>query len=143
MTRYHRQRFDRKKFFVHRWTQGRTDRLIPVYPRKRWGIIRIWVIHINPFPVFYMSVVQAFGKHCRKRIAHNKQFFLFPQHFLPNWRTFCHFHQNSKLMSASSFTLGESKICHLGKVNSFTTEYRNCSFSLAGKTLQSQDEESI
>ena len=27
-------------------------------------------------------------------IAHNEQFLLFPQCFLPIWRTFCHFHQN-------------------------------------------------
>ena len=26
-------------------------------------------------------------------IARNEQFLLFPQHFLPLWSTFCHFHQ--------------------------------------------------
>ena len=26
-------------------------------------------------------------------IAHNEQFLLFPQCFLPIWRTLCHFHQ--------------------------------------------------
>ena len=41
-----------------------------------------------------MSAVQAFWKHCgKRRIARNKQFLLFPQCFLPIWRTFCHFHQ--------------------------------------------------
>ena len=44
-------------------------------------------------PGFYVSAVQGFWKHCGKGgIAHNEQFFLFPQCFLPIWRTLCHFH---------------------------------------------------
>ena len=36
-------------------------------------------------------------------IARNEQFLLFPQCFLPFWRTFCHFHQiqNCRLQSLS------------------------------------------
>ena len=36
-------------------------------------------------------------------IAHNEQFLLFPQCFLPVWRTFCHFHEarNCRLQTLS------------------------------------------
>ena len=46
-------------------------------------------------PGFYVSAVQAFLKNTEGKgeIARNKQFLLFPQCFLPVWRTFCHFHQ--------------------------------------------------
>ena len=48
-------------------------------------------------PGFYVSAVQIFWKHCGKgEIAHNEQFLLFPQCFLPIWRTFSHFHQVKK-----------------------------------------------
>ena len=36
------------------------------------------------------SAKNAVGK---GEIARNEQFLLFPQCFLPVWRTFCHFHQ--------------------------------------------------
>ena len=36
------------------------------------------------------SLLKTLGK---GEIAHNKQFLLFPQYFLPIWRTLCHFHQ--------------------------------------------------
>ena len=46
-------------------------------------------------PGFYVSAVQAFLKNTEGKgeIARNEQFLLFPQCFLPVWRTFCHFHQ--------------------------------------------------
>ena len=52
----------------------------------------------QPFPkqalVFtclqYKSFENTVGK---GEIAHNEQFLLFPQCFLPVWRSFCHFHQ--------------------------------------------------
>ena len=48
----------------------------------------------------YKSLINTVGK---GEIAHNKQFLLFPQCFLPVWRTFCHFHhaQNSSLQTLS------------------------------------------
>ena len=54
--------------------------------------------HVGPFPkqalastcLQYMSFENTVGK---GEIAHNKQFLLFPQCFLPNWRTVCHLHQ--------------------------------------------------
>ena len=46
-------------------------------------------------------------------IARNEQFLLFPQCFLPVWITFFPFSSNLKLSSANSFSLEESKICHL------------------------------
>ena len=60
----------------------------------------------------YKSLENTVGK---GEIARNEQFLLFPQSFLPVWRTFCHCYQNLKLSSAKSFSLEESKICCLGK----------------------------
>ena len=57
-------------------------------------------------PGFYVSAVQVFWKHCRKgEIARNKQFLLFPQRFLPVWRTFCYFHPiwNCRLQTLSNW----------------------------------------
>ena len=48
-------------------------------------------------------------------IARNEQFLLFPQCFLPLWRTFFPFQSNLKLLTAISLILKESKICRLGK----------------------------
>ena len=52
---------------------------------------------ISPFPnnpwflrVCFTSLLKTLGK---GEIAHNEQFFLFPQCFMTFWRTFCHFHQ--------------------------------------------------
>ena len=39
----------------------------------------------------YKSFENTVGK---GEIARNEQFLLFPQCFLPVWRTFCHFHQS-------------------------------------------------
>ena len=54
--------------------------------------------NLKPFPkqaldftcLQYRSFENTVGK---GEIAHNKQFLLFPQCFLPVWRTFCHLHQ--------------------------------------------------
>ena len=54
--------------------------------------------NFNPFPnkpwffmcLQYKSFENTEGK---GEIAHNEQFLLFPQCFLPIWRTFCYFHQ--------------------------------------------------
>ena len=48
----------------------------------------------------YKAFENTMGK---GEIACNEQFFLFPQHFLPIWRTFCHFHQiqNCRLKTPS------------------------------------------
>ena len=48
-------------------------------------------------------------------IARNEQFLLFSQCFLPFFMNFPPFLSNSKLLSATSFSLEESKICCLGK----------------------------
>ena len=47
-------------------------------------------------------------------IAHNEQFLLFLQCFLPFWN-FLPFLLNLKLLSAYSFSLEKPKICRLGK----------------------------
>ena len=46
-------------------------------------------------------------------IARNEQFLLFPQFFLPVWRTFCYFLQiqNCRLQTVSIWT--SLKFCHL------------------------------
>ena len=48
-------------------------------------------------PGVYVSAVQVFWKYCggKGEIARNEQSILFPQCFLPVWRTFCHFHKIS------------------------------------------------
>ena len=53
-------------------------------------------------PGFHLSAEQTFWKHCGKR-RNFSQFLLFPQHFLPVWRTFCHFHNisNCRLQTLS------------------------------------------
>ena len=76
-------------------------------------------IVFNPFPnkplilqVCTVSLLKTlWGK---EEIACNKQFLPFPQCFLPVWRTFYHFHHiwNCRLQT---FSLEESKICHLRK----------------------------
>ena len=44
-------------------------------------------------PGFYVSAVKVFENTVGKgEIARNEQFLLFPQCFLPFWRTFCHFY---------------------------------------------------
>ena len=47
-------------------------------------------------------------------IARNEQFLLFPV-FTTRVENFLSFSSNLKLSSANSFSLEESKICHLGK----------------------------
>ena len=54
----------------------------------------------------YKSLKKIVGE---GEIARNEQFLLFPQCFLQVLKTFCHFHQISKLSSANSFSLEESK----------------------------------
>ena len=48
-------------------------------------------------------------------IARNEQFLLFPQCFSTHLENFLLFSSNLKLSSANSVSLGESKICRLGK----------------------------
>ena len=55
-------------------------------------------LFFNPFPnkhlVFTFLQYKSFGNTVGKgEIARNEQFLLFPQCFLPVWRSFCHFHQ--------------------------------------------------
>ena len=56
------------------------------------------VLLLKPFPkqalVFTCLHNKSFDNTVEKgEIARNEQFLLFPQYFLPFWRTFCHFHQ--------------------------------------------------
>ena len=65
-----------------------------------YAFMGIYLPAFNPVrktsPSFYVSTVQFFKKKkniVRRDIARNEQFLLFPQRFLPFWRTFHHFHQ--------------------------------------------------
>ena len=63
----------------------------------------------NPFPnkPWFLCVFQdkSFKNTMGKgEIARNEQFLLFPQCFLPVWRTFCHFHKILKLLSVNYFS---------------------------------------
>ena len=68
---------------------------------------------------FYMSAVQLYKSFentvGKGEIARNKQFLLFSRCFLSVLRTFFPFSSSSKLLSANSFSLEESKICLLVK----------------------------
>ena len=63
--------------------------------------MEIAVLHYTgyfPFPiqalVFMCLSYKSFENTVEKgEIAHYEQFLLFPQYFLPIWRTFYHFHQ--------------------------------------------------
>ena len=59
----------------------------------------------------YKSFENTVGK---GEIARNEQFLLFPV-FSTHLENFLPFSSNLNLLSADSFNLEESKICHLGK----------------------------
>ena len=66
-------------------------------------------------PIFYVSAVQVFENTVGKgEIALNEQYLLFPV-FSTRFENFLSFSSSLKLSSANSFSLEESKICHLGK----------------------------
>ena len=80
----------------------------------------IYLVKCYPFPkqalVFTCLKYKFFENTVRKgEIARNEQFLLFPQCFLPLLENFLLFSSNLKLLSANSFSLEESKICHLGE----------------------------
>ena len=64
-----------------------------------------------------MSALQVFWKNIvgNGEIARNEQFLLFPQCFLPVWRSFVQFSTNLKLYSANSFILEQLKKLSFGK----------------------------
>ena len=75
---------------------------------------------INPFPnkpwflcLQHKSLENAEGK---GEIAQKEQYLLFPQCFLPIWRTFCHFHQVQNCRLQNSFCLESQKFVVLERV---------------------------
>ena len=74
-----------------------------------------------------MSFENTAGK---GEIARDEQFLLFPQCFLPVWRTFFHFHsiRNCRLQTVS---LEESKICCLVKCGNDCGENDLCTVCLS------------
>ena len=67
-------------------------------------------------PGFYVSAVHVFKKHCGKRgNCSQPTISPFPTVFSTCFENFLPFSLNLKLSSANSFSLEESKICHLGK----------------------------
>ena len=85
-----------------------------------FSFVPFWNFAVNPFPnipwFLHVYSIITFGHTLGKgRITHNDQFLLFPQCFLPFRKTFCHLYQVSKLSSANSFSMEESKTCSLGK----------------------------
>ena len=67
-------------------------------------------------PGFYVSVVQAFWKHCGKRRNCSLQAISpFPTVFSTRFKNFLTFSSNLKLSSANSLSFEKSKICRLGK----------------------------
>ena len=137
---------DYSKSREHQITYYSNDAIHLWYGRKQCGKMRkCWLPASSPFPtMFSKALLSLRGCLCfnpfpnkfwlshvcstfentvgKGEIAHNEQFLLYPQCFLPIWRTFCHCDQicklssaNSFFSSANSFSLEVSKICRLGK----------------------------
>ena len=75
---------------------------------------------LKPFPkqalIFTYLQDKSFENIVGKgEIARNKQFLLFPQCFLPIWKTFLMKDLKLFFFAANTFSLEESKPCHLGK----------------------------
>ena len=75
---------------------------------------------VNPFPnksrflrVCSTSLLKTLWE--KEKLLITSNFSFFPQCFLPILENFLPFSSNSKLASANSFSLGESKICRLGE----------------------------
>ena len=67
-------------------------------------------------PGFYVSAAQVFRIHCgQRRNCSSQAISPFPTVFSTHLEEFLPFLPNSKLSSANSFNLEESKICPLGK----------------------------
>ena len=65
-------------------------------------------------PGFYVSEYKSFENTMQKgQIIHKEQFLLFPQCFLPFWRTFCHFHLiwNCRLQTLSVWNSLKFVVC--------------------------------
>ena len=84
-------------------------------------LIIVLLLCIEPFPkqalVFTCLQNMSFENNVGKgEIARYEQFLLFPQSFLPIWKTFCHIRQTQSCrLQTLFFRLKESKICCLGK----------------------------
>ena len=81
-------------FFANSWSELLSDSFNP-FPNKPWFL-----------RVCCTTLLKTLGK---REIAHNEQFLLFPQCFLPFRRTFCYYQKEKKekmkLSSATSFKL--------------------------------------
>ena len=81
--------------------------------RKHFGKRRNCSLCVTFFTcLLYKSFENTVGK---GEIVHNEQFLHFPQCFLLVWITFLPFLSYTKVSSANSFSVEESKICCLGK----------------------------
>ena len=78
-------------------------------------------LSFDPFPnkpLFYLSAVQAFWKHCgKRRNFSSREISPFLTVFSTLFDYFSPILSNLKLLSANFFGLDESKICHLERVN--------------------------
>ena len=74
---------------------------------------------LKPFPnkplILHVCSASLLKTLCEKEKLLVTSNFSFSQYFLPFQRTFHRFLSNSKLSSANSFSLEESKICRLGR----------------------------
>ena len=90
--------------------------LILIYTHCMGNLLK----QVNPFPnkpwfftcLQYKSFENSVGK---GDIAHDEQCLLFPQCFLPFWRTFCHFHQLKKIVVCKLLQAGGVKNLSFGK----------------------------
>ena len=81
---------------------------------KRKTLVKLYLTHSHTMTPSDAPGKKPFENTVGKgEIARNEQFYLFPQCFLPGLNNFPPFSSNLKLSSANSFSLEESKICHL------------------------------
>ena len=68
--------------------------ILKEYLGKYYNFKSVFQLFPKQAPFFLCLQCKSFENTVRKEeIACDKQFFLFPQCFLPIWRTFCNFHQ--------------------------------------------------
>ena len=89
-----------------------------VYNRGENIVGNVYQHLLQPFPkqalVFTCLQCKSFENTAGKgEIARNEQYLLFPQCFLPIWRTFCHFHQikNCRLQTLSVWNSLKFVVC--------------------------------
>ena len=102
--------------FIHQGKRLYQTILKSIYKYLNYGPDKLGQLHSRLHTLIYTKVATSLNHHkqacqkkgitpfpkqalvftclkCKSIEKHNEQFLLFPQSFLPDWRTFCHLHQ--------------------------------------------------